>query len=273
MSAETPDLVTRYGRWALVAGGSDGLGAAFAEELAGRGMHCLLVARREQPLAEVAAGLRERHGVEVRTLSLDLGLAEAAARLETATADLDLGIVVFNAGAEASGEKFVDVPFGHWRDILQRNVMVLSEALHRFGARFYAQRRGGIVIVGSEAAFGGGARGALYTASKGFALNLGESLWAELAPQGVDVLTLLFKIADTPTLRGVLARKGIPIAVTGATAPELLAKATIEALPHGPVLNFDEAGPDDSLTSSAMRRTRTQGVSASLEAFYAPVEG
>ena len=264
------DFPTRYGAWALIAGGSDGLGAAFADDLAARGMNCLLVARREAPLAALAERLRQAHGVDARTLSLDLGLPDAAARLEEATAGLDLGVVVFNAGAEDSGTFFADEPFARWQAILQRNVMVLTEALHRFAIRFRAQGRGGLVIVGSEAAFGGGARGALYTASKGYALNLGESLWAELAPHGVDVLTLLFKISDTPTLRTVLARKGIPIEAVGATPPEALAKATLDALPHGPTLNFDEDAPDEPYISSAQRRSRALAVSAALEGFYAP---
>ena len=260
----------RYGAWALVAGGSDGLGAAFAHDLAGRGMNCLLVARREAPLKALADILHQTYGVEARTLSLDLGQPDAASLLEEAAADLDLGIIVFNAGAEDSGALFADEPFSRWQSLLQRNIMALTEALHRFAIRFRAQGRGGIVIVGSEAAFGGGARGALYTATKGYALNLGESLWAELAQHGVDVLTLLFKISDTPTLRAVLARKGIPIEAVGATPPAALAQATLDALPHGPTLNFDEGRPDEPYISSAQRRARAVAVSAALEGFYAP---
>lgn len=261
-------LSERYGAWALIAGGSDGLGAAFARELAARGMNCLLVARRQSPLDTLADELRATFGVEARTLRLDLGGTDAAARLEAEGAALDLGIVVFNAGAEASGARFVDRPFGEWRDVLQRNIFTLSDALHRFGQRFRDQGRGGLVIVGSEAAFGGAARSAVYTATKGFALNLGESLWAELKPHGVDVITLLFKIADTPTLRSVLARKGIPVEAANASAPQAIARATITALPEGPVLNFDEAGPDDPLTSGAKRRGRVEQVSALLGGIY-----
>lgn len=260
----------RYGRWALVAGGSDGLGAAFAHELAARGMDCLLVARRPGPLADVAGRLRADHGVEVRTLSADLGEPDAAARLEAATADLDLGMLVLNAGSETTGALFHDAPYSEWSRLIQRNILFLTEALHRFGGRFRAQRRGALVAVGSEAAFGGGARGAMYTASKGYALNLCESLWAELRPHGVDVQTLLFKIADTPTLRTVLARKGIPVEATGAASPAELARLTLDALPHGPVFNFDEESADDPLTSMARRRARAELVSGKLDAFYAP---
>ncbi|MDB5737442.1 MAG: family NAD(P)-dependent oxidoreductase [Sphingomonas bacterium] len=268
--ANEPHYPKRYGAWALIAGGSDGLGAALSHELAARGMNCLLVARRAPVLDALAEELRAAHGVEVRTLSLDLSMSDAPAQLEAATAALDLGIVVFNAGAEASGSHFVDTPFADWLPTLQRNIVGLTDALHRFATHFRSQGRGGIVIVGSEAAFGGAARGALYTASKGYSLNLGESLWAELAPHGVDVLTLLFRISDTPMLRSVLARKGIPVEATGATPPAEIARATIAALPHGPVLNFDEASSPTggNLASGVVRRENVQRVSAGMEGFY-----
>ncbi len=263
----------RYGGWALIAGGSDGLGAALADGLARRGMNCLLVARRAGPLQATADTLRASYSVEVRTLTLDLAQLDAAAALEQAVAGLDLGMVVFNAGAEASGDKFVDAPYADWESVIHRNILFLTDALYRFARRFAAQRRGALLIVGSEASLGGGARGAMYTATKGYALNLGESLWAELEPLGVDVLTLLFRITDTPMLRSVLARKGIPIETVGAVPVDRLAEATIAALGRGPVLNFDETPADaGQLTSAAVRRERARAVSAALEGFYAPVE-
>lgn len=263
----------RYGAWALIAGGSDGLGAAIADGLARRGMNCLLVARRAGPLEDTAAALRARYPVEVRVLTLDLAEADAAASLERAVAGIDLGMVVFNAGAEASGAKFIDAPYSDWTSVIQRNIGFLTDALYRFARKFAAQRRGALLIVGSEASLGGGARGAMYTATKGYALNLGESLWAELEPLGVDVLTLIFRIADTPMLRSVLARKGIPVEAVGAVPVADLAEATIDALGQGPVFNFDETSADAGLmTSAAVRRDRARGVSEALEGFYAVKE-
>ncbi|MFX6285183.1 hypothetical protein ABTF64_19825, partial [Acinetobacter baumannii] len=78
----------------------------------------------------------------------------------------------------------------------------------------------------------------------------------ELAPRGVDVVTLLFKIADTPMLRETLARRGIPVESTGASDPADLARGTIDALGSGPIYNPDEISPDDPVTSNAARRER-----------------
>lgn len=254
------------GKWAFVTGGSDGLGLAFAIELAKRGMNCLLIARQEEKLARAAEAVRAL-GVEARTLSLDLGASDAVARIEAATADLPLVLAVFNAGAEASGARFVDQPYAHWAATIQRNVIFLTQALHHFGGRL-VNSGGGLIVVGSEAAFGGVAQSGIYTATKGFALNLCEALWAELTPLGVDVVTLLFKIADTPMLRETLARRGIPIEGTGASDTEALARGTIDALGAGPIYNPDETSPDDPLTSNSARRERVVAKSELMKFFY-----
>ena len=255
------------GKWAFITGGSDGLGLAFATDLASRGMNCLLIARNEDTLAQAAAAVRS-HGVEARTLSLDLAAPDAVTRIEAATADIPLTLAVFNAGAEASGAVFIEQDWAGWAITIQRNVLFLTEALHRFGRRMVAAGGGGLIVVGSEAGFGGVAKSGIYTATKGFALNLGESLWAELQPRGVDVITLLFKIADTPMLRETLAKRGIPVEVTGASDPAVLARGTLDALGHGPIYNPDATTADDPVTSNAARRERVVAKSELMKMFY-----
>lgn len=257
----------QVGSWAFVTGGSDGLGLALAEEAAMRGLNCLLVARRADVLAAAAVKLR-RHDVEIRTLSLDLEAGDAVERLEQATRDLPLTLAVFNAGAEASGDEFIEGEWDQWNSAIQRNVVFLTRALHYFSRRLVQAGGGGILVVGSEAAFGGVARSGVYAASKGFALNLCEALWAELGPKGVDVTTLLFAIADTPTLRRTLERKGIPVDVVNPASPADLARAAMDGLGTGPVVNFDETDPHDSLTSAAKRRARVEAKSELVRTFY-----
>lgn len=263
----------RYGNWALVIGGSDGLGADFAREIARGGVNCVLVARRLDVLDRLADELRAECGIEVRTASIDIARDGAVERLLAVVADVDLGLVVFNAGADSSGSAFLNSPLAMWQDIVRRNVMVLTDSLYHFAERFVRQRRGGLLIVGSAAAFGGAARAGIYTATKGYALNLGESLWAELKPHGVDVLTLCFQVGDTPVLRSALARKGIPVAAVGAASTLDLARAAIAALPNGPMLNYDEEPSSSSaLSSAAARREHVLQVSAGLDQFYGEVD-
>jgi len=92
----TRDLAERYGAWAVVAGGSDGIGASFANEIAARGMNVVIVARRVPVLEAMAEELRSRHDVEVRTVALDLGTSDAVAKPAQETADLEVGLFVYN---------------------------------------------------------------------------------------------------------------------------------------------------------------------------------
>ena len=73
MKSESANFREKYGPWALIAGASEGIGAAFSEALAERGLNLILVARRENLLSELALGLCSRHEIEVEEHALDLG--------------------------------------------------------------------------------------------------------------------------------------------------------------------------------------------------------
>ncbi|MER7185343.1 SDR family NAD(P)-dependent oxidoreductase [Streptomyces hyaluromycini] len=190
-----------YGPWGIVAGGSDGVGVAFAHGMAARGINVVLVARRVPVLEEAAHALRARHGVEVRTVALDLSAAGALAELERATADLEVGLLVYNAGADTRSAAFLDKDLDAHLQLVHRNCTAVLEAAYRFGAPMAARGRGGMVLVTSGAAWAGGARLAAYGASKAFDLVLAESLWAEWRDSGVDVLGLVLGRTDTPSHR------------------------------------------------------------------------
>jgi len=93
----------KYGPWALVAGGSQGIGACLAAELAARGLNLLLVARRREALEASARELQGSAGVEVRTLCADLAVPSAAHTLQAAAAGLEIGLLVLNAAAAYTG--------------------------------------------------------------------------------------------------------------------------------------------------------------------------
>ena len=106
--------LAQYGPWAVIAGGSEGVGRAFAAELADAGVNLVLIARKPEALAGAAADMEQR-GVAVRTLSIDLTQGDAPARIATLTADLDVGLLIYNAGANTYGSDFVtgDLPMPH----------------------------------------------------------------------------------------------------------------------------------------------------------------
>ena len=93
--------IEKYGPWALIVGGSEGIGAAFARVLAAKNLNIVLVARKPEPLEELAEDLRET-GVEVRTVSADLSKTDVLDKVRTATDDVDVGFLIYNAGANAT---------------------------------------------------------------------------------------------------------------------------------------------------------------------------
>jgi len=190
----------RYGRWALVAGASEGLGAEFCHQLAARGLSVALVARRPEPLARLARELERAHGVETRALAFDLARAEDLAELERVTAELDVGLMVMSAASSPVGE-FLEHSLGEHRAMLDLNCRAALVMTHVFAERLVARGRGGLILMSSLAGLQGTALTAHYSASKAYLRVLAEGLWAELRPRGVDVVACVAGPTDTPTWR------------------------------------------------------------------------
>jgi short-subunit dehydrogenase len=247
----------RYGRWALIAGASEGTGAAFARQLAAAGLNCVLVARREAPLAALAEELRGEFGIECVTASIDLSASDAAQQLAEAAGTREIGLLVANAGADSNGSLFLETEIASWDALVMRNVMLVMRACHHFGGAMRKRGRGGIILVGSGACYGGAPGIAVYGASKAFDLLFGEALWAELRPHGVDVLNLIMGQTDTPAHRELMERLGLPFPA-GVASADAVAALGLARLAHGPVQNWgqadDEAGMEDR--SAAQRRDR-----------------
>lgn len=202
------DFAQQYGPWALVAGASDGVGAAMAHELARRGLNVVLLARRHSVLDTVAAQIRDTSGVETHTLAIDLAEAGAARRIIEATAGLDIGFLVYCAGSDTNVTPFLDTPLDVAESMVQRNCMVPVQLCHHYAKPMADRGRGGIVIFGSGAGLAGAPNMVAYSASKAFDMVLAEALWSELHTKGVDVLGLILGKTDTPALRALEFRRG-----------------------------------------------------------------
>src|SRR4051812_20373900 len=99
----------KYGPWALIAGASEGIGEHAARQLAAHGLSLVLVSRRIDVLDALRESiLADSPGVEVRCLAIALGDGDAADRLVRDTADLEIGLLFYNAGADTGPEKLVD---------------------------------------------------------------------------------------------------------------------------------------------------------------------
>jgi uncharacterized protein len=245
-------LTSKYGSWGIVAGGSDGVGAAFARGMASRGVNVVLVARRAPVLEASADEIRARYSVEVRTVPLDLSATNALSELEHATSDLEVGLFVYNAGADDCSAAFLDKDLDTHLKMVRRNSVSVLEAAYRFGAPMVARGRGAVVLVTSGAAWAGGATLATYGATKAFDLILAESLWAEWRASGVDVLGLVLGATDTPSLRRVLEAKG---GSYGALAdPVEVAEEALDHLADGPTWICGSSNPTGGSPLGALSR-------------------
>lgn len=192
------DFGERYGSWALIAGGSEGLGAEFARQLAHSGLNLVLVARRSELLNRIAASLHEEFLVEVRTFVLDLSEQPDVQYLIGHTADLDIGLLICNVALSPIG-RYLDVPADVHMQLLDLNCRTPALLAHAFAERMIERGRGGIVFLSSMGSFHGAELVGHYSASKAYLRVLAESLWAELRPQGVDVIASCAGPVRTPT--------------------------------------------------------------------------
>jgi short-subunit dehydrogenase len=182
-------LAARYPGWALVTGASAGIGAEFARQLAASGFSLVLTARREAKLRELAAALETAHGIATRVVVADLGAPDGADRVAAAVGDLDLSLLVNNAGFGLAG-RFAKQDVARLREMVTLNCVAptVLTALLLPGLR--RRERAAIVFTGSVAGMQPLPLHAVYAATKGFDRLLGEALWAELRADGIDVLVL-----------------------------------------------------------------------------------
>ena len=265
-SGATPGLnAAKYGPWAVIAGGSDGTGACFARAIAASGINLLLIARRPGPLDQIAEELRRDHGVAVRTLTLDLNRDDAVQTMAAATAGLEVGLYISNAGAESGGHGFLDTPYAQLRDLVGRNVLTVIGACQHYGRAMRERGHGGIVLMGSAAGMGGQPGVAVYSGVKAFVLNLAESLWSELRGSGVDVIGIAAPVMETPSLRNTVGDREIP----GIFAAQDVVRNALKRLPAGAsfVYAFGEP-PEESERQTALRRERILAVEKFSAAFF-----
>lgn len=220
----------RYGPVALVTGASSGIGRSLAELLAAHGLNLVLVARRAQRLEELATQLESEHGIAVTVCPIDLSAATAAEQILGATSALDVGLVISNAGFGFKGA-YVDGDPRTMGEMLMVNCHTPMLLTRGFVPRLRARGKGGIILTSSIEGLMGVPYSTAYAASKAFVISLGEGLWGELSPEGIDVLTLCPGATDTeaPRLQGI-----DPSTLQHLMAPQDVALLALENIQNGP---------------------------------------
>ena len=189
----------RFGPWALVTGASSGIGKEFARQIAASGIHVALVGRRETLLRTVGAECTRASGVQHRIIPLDLSEPDFFPVLADATRDLDIGLVVSNAGTGNPGE-FLKHDRQLLHETLRLNTIAHLDITHHFGQKLGERRRGGIILVGALGAENGIPCMANDGGAKAYVHSLGEALHYEFKPLGVYVTVLATGFTNTAVL-------------------------------------------------------------------------
>ena len=266
------DFADRYGPWAVVLGGSAGIGAGAADEAASRGVNVVLVARRAELLEQRCTAIRDNHGVEARALTVDLAAPDAASRVLTGVGDLDVGLMIYNAAAEPRGF-FLELPLDEHLTNIAVNITVPTVLVHALAAPMVRRGHGGIVLVGSLGQFQGGKVFSSYFAAKAYEWILAEGLWSERAESGVDAFCYAVGATATENYRGQLPDKKVPEELgaehlRNPADPDAVGRRILDLLGRGPTefANSDEAtgfGAD-----AAARRAAVERMSAITETIW-----
>lgn len=219
--------LAKYGPWALVVGGSEGVGAEFARKLAALGFKLVLTARKTEPLEALKTELGGK--TEVRILSADLTDPDVLAKVRTVTDDIEIGLLVYNAGANSVRGEFVDLPAEVTHNIIAMNVTGQVDFSRHYGHLMCERGKGGMILTGSQGGYVGTSQITAYSAAKSFCRTLAEGLWIECGRRGVDVLHLNIGFTATPAME----RLGIDTST--AQSPEEVAQDGIDNIANGPV--------------------------------------
>jgi short-subunit dehydrogenase len=242
----------QYGPWALIAGGSEGIGLSFARQLAKAGLNLILLARNATALNDAADELRAAHPVDIDAHPFDLTAENLEARLAAVCGDRDIGLLVYNAGAMHGADLFLDTPLASARQLIRLNCDGPVTLCHQLAGPMRARGRGGIILMSSMSGLAGGAYIAAYAASKSFDITLAEGLWAELAPFGVHVLGLIAGATDTPAM----GRSGVRFTRAPMTADAVAA----EGLAHLSAGPLHVAGDDNRAFAAILRGERNNAI-------------
>jgi len=191
------ELCKKYGKTALVAGASEGIGAAFASLLAEEGMNLVLVARRPEPLQKLARSLENKFKIDVTCITCDLASNNATELIAEEIENKEINILVYNAALSYIGP-FIKNSVGNNVQIAQVNMITPLNMIHLFGDKMLANGKGAIILMASLAGFQGSGYLSVYAATKAFNRVLAESLWYEWKDKGVDVIACCAGATATP---------------------------------------------------------------------------
>jgi len=219
----------KYGPYAIIAGGSDGLGYAFAESLARRGINLILFARQKERLELAAIRLRNEYNIDAISIAADMFDYDNIKNI-VSSLNVKIGLLIYNA-AFAPIRLFEDLSEEELIKINNINVKTPLLLTKLISERMIKDKRGGIILMSSLAGTQGSPKISTYAATKAFNTILAEGLWWELKKHNIDVLASCAGAISTPGYNNAKKKKA-----PGTLTPYQVAEKTIKALGKKPVI-------------------------------------
>jgi short-subunit dehydrogenase len=197
MSSISNDFANYFGPWALIAGASEGIGEAFAREIAKKGINIVLVARRKILLEKLCSDISKEYQVETKAVQIDLASDDVLEKITKETENLEIGLMVYNAASSPIG-LFYHFNLEQQFKVINVNVIGPMLFTHYFGQLMKDRGKGGIILLSSLAGLQGDPYHAHYSATRGYTMNLAEALWFEMKKYGVHVMVCAAGATKTP---------------------------------------------------------------------------
>ncbi|XP_062033508.1 inactive hydroxysteroid dehydrogenase-like protein 1 isoform X1 [Lepus europaeus] len=196
------DLIKQYGSWAVVSGATDGIGKAYAEELASRGLNIVLISRSDEKLRAVARDIADTYRVETDVIVADFSSGrEIYVPIREALKDKDIGILVNNVGVSyPCPQYFTQVSEDKLWDIINVNIAAASLMVRIVLPGMVERKKGAIVTISSGSCCKPTPQLAAYSASKAYLDHLSRALQYEYTSKGIFVQSLIpFCVATSRT--------------------------------------------------------------------------
>ena len=217
----------KYGSWGLVAGAAEGLGKAFSESIARRGMHVIMIDRNEEKLYETADYLENSYNIQVKKLLLDLSDLSNLARIFESLEGIDCRLIIYNA-AYGPVKPFLDHSTEELDYYLDLNSRMPLHLIFHFIKNLPGSVPGGVILLSSLAGLFGTNLVAPYGATKAFNYNLAEALYHEFKSTQVDILACCAGATDTPNYRSTNPKYGL--IRPSVASPEKVSETTLKKL-------------------------------------------
>lgn len=197
------DFSERYGPWALIAGGAQGIGEAYARDVAAKGLNLVVLDISQEALDEFVPAIEREYGVDCLGVQIDLARSDLLDAVTQAVAGREIGLLIYNAGLADVGPFYkADTGLAYEQMRIAINVTGPFVLSYHYAKPMLARKAGGIILMSSGAGLQGAPYYAHYSATKAYNIVLAEALWGEFKPYNVDVLACVAGMTLSTAAKG-----------------------------------------------------------------------